>query len=113
MPLRKAVNDRLTQLLAEQDRLLHDARSHTYRTPRYTMLANAGLSDTQIATIEPNALAPDVAIERRRARLTEILPIIANLRAFCSSISFDAAFLTGMSEFDFLVAERDGEKVTA
>lgn len=112
-PLRDAVSKLLNDLVADRDRLIEaeDAATRAaalgLRT-RYSTLISAGLTPAQIEATEPDALAPEVLIHRRRARLAEIEPQISKLQAFGASATFDAALLTDFPEFAGLIAARDG-----
>jgi len=112
-PLRDAVSKLLNDLVAERDRLIKAdeaaARAAAMGLPtRYSTLISAGLSPAQIQATEPNALAPEVLIHRRRARLAEVVPQISKLQAFGASATFDAALLSDFPEFAGLIAARDG-----
>lgn len=118
-PLRHAVGQQLTKLVAERDRLIveDDAARRVptadmYGSSRYAVLRGAGLSNAQIEATEPSALNPDILTERRRARLAEIAPQIAALQAFSASPDFNAELLAGLG-FEALITARDRAKVVA
>ncbi|MGJ7552636.1 hypothetical protein ACSFBI_01455 [Variovorax sp. RB3P1] len=119
-PLKCEVSKRLTALVAERDHILNVAdaekRATTLGLPgssRFAVLQGAGLSDAQIAAIEPAAVSPDLLAERRRLRIAEIDRQTSLLRQFSADPLHDAAPLAGLG-FDGLIAARNAaEQVPA
>lgn len=112
-PLRDAVSKLFNQLVMERDHLIREdesaARAASMGLPtRYSTLIRAGLSPAQIEATEPTALAPEILIKRRRARLADIAPQIQKLRAFATSTTFDASAIAGIDPaIDAAISARD------
>lgn len=119
-PLLLAVSQRANSLTGELEQINRaaDAEKRAHDLPggapsRYRTLKAAGLTDAEIAAIEPTAKSPELVAESRAARVAEINALLPLLKRFSDDPLHDAAPLAGIPEFSELVADRDAHEVTA
>ena len=119
-PLLLAVSQRANALAGElkQVNRTADAKKRAHNLPggapsRYRTLKAAGLTDAEVASIEPSAKSPELVAEAQATRITEIAAVLPPLKRFTHDPLHDAAPLAGMAEFADLIAARDQIEVIA